>query len=117
MTAGRPSASVPAVDGLFRLDGQVAVVTGGGGSIGRTASHVLAQAGASVVVADRDRQAAERVAGEIGSGGGNAAVREWDVTRERDGDCRVRSRSWRSTGVWTCWSTAWAAESTSRPWR
>lgn len=84
MTGGNPSASVPAVDGLFRLDGRVAVVTGGGGSIGRIASHVLAQAGAAVVVADRDRRAAGRVAGEISGDGRRAEVREWDVTRERE---------------------------------
>ena len=82
MTSDRPSASVPAFEELFCLDGQVAVVTGGGGSIGRTASHVLSQAGASVVVADRDRKAAERVAAEIDGAGGHAAVREWDVTLE-----------------------------------
>ncbi len=80
MTSDQSAASVPAVDGLFRLDGQVAVVTGGGGSIGRMASHVLAQAGAAVVVADRDLKAAERVAAEIVRAGGQAAVREWDVT-------------------------------------
>ena len=82
MTSDRPSASVPAFEELFCLDGQVAVVTGGGGSIGRTASHVLSQAGASVVVADRDRKSAERVAAEIDGAGGHAAVREWDVTLE-----------------------------------
>ncbi len=82
MTSDRPSASVPAFEELFCLDGRVAVVTGGGGSIGRTASHVLSQAGASVVVADRDRKAAERVAAEIDGAGGHAAVREWDVTLE-----------------------------------
>ena len=82
MTSGRPSASVPSFDELFRLDRQVAVVTGGGGSIGRTASHVLAQAGATVVVADREREAAQRVAAEITGNGGKAAVREWDVTLE-----------------------------------
>ena len=83
MTSGQPSASVPAVEKLFRLDGQVAVVTGGGGSIGRTASQVLAQSGAAVVVADRDREAAQRVVADITGDGGQAAAREWDVTLER----------------------------------
>ena len=82
MISDRPPASVPAIEGLFRLDGQVAVVTGGGGSLGRTASHVLSQAGAAVVVADRDREAAERVRVEIAAEGGQTAVREWDVTLE-----------------------------------
>jgi NAD(P)-dependent dehydrogenase (short-subunit alcohol dehydrogenase family) len=82
MISDQPSASVPAIEGLFRLDGQVAVVTGGGGSLGRTASHVLSQAGAAVVVADRDREAAERVRVEIAAEGGQTAVREWDVTLE-----------------------------------
>jgi NAD(P)-dependent dehydrogenase (short-subunit alcohol dehydrogenase family) len=82
MTSDQTAASVPTVDRLFRLDGQVVVVTGGGGSIGRMASHVLAQAGAAVVVVDRDLKAAERVAAEIAGAGGQAAVREWDVTLE-----------------------------------
>jgi NAD(P)-dependent dehydrogenase (short-subunit alcohol dehydrogenase family) len=82
MTTGKPSGAVSPIDGLFGLDGQVAVVTGGGGSIGCTAAHVLAHAGAAVVVADRDREAAERVAKEIAGDGGVAVVREWDVTLE-----------------------------------
>lgn len=39
---------------LFRLDGKVAVVTGGSKGIGMYYSQALAEAGASVVVADID---------------------------------------------------------------
>jgi NAD(P)-dependent dehydrogenase (short-subunit alcohol dehydrogenase family) len=62
---------------LFRLDGQVAIVTGGGGAIGRLAGRVLIEAGAKVVLADIDRAAAERAAGEIG-----AEPAAMDVTSE-----------------------------------
>ena len=49
---------VPSVDKLFRLDGQVAVIAGGGNGIGRMTSHVLAQSGAQVVVIDLEAGAA-----------------------------------------------------------
>jgi NAD(P)-dependent dehydrogenase (short-subunit alcohol dehydrogenase family) len=52
--------------GLLRLDGRVALVTGGGGGIGGATAQALAQAGAHIVVSDIDEAAAERVAGEIG---------------------------------------------------
>lgn len=50
----------------MRLDGKVAIVTGGGGGFGEAIARRFAAEGARVVVADLRTDAAERVAQEIG---------------------------------------------------
>ena len=52
---------------FFRLDGKVAVVTGGGQGIGEAICGRLASAGAKIAVFDRDATKAERVAASLSS--------------------------------------------------
>jgi len=49
-----------------RLDGKVAIITGGGSGIGEATAHVFANAGAQVVVTGRRRTPLEAVATAIG---------------------------------------------------
>jgi NAD(P)-dependent dehydrogenase (short-subunit alcohol dehydrogenase family) len=72
------------------LGGRVAVVTGGGGGIGAGVAHVLARAGAHVVVAEIDGPRAERTVDEIREDGGRAEVSVVDV-RDRDDVARLAS--------------------------
>ncbi len=65
---------------MGRLDGKVAVVTGGGRGIGQGIVRVLAREGAAVVIADIDLDTAERTAAEIRGAGGKALVTRVDVT-------------------------------------
>jgi NAD(P)-dependent dehydrogenase (short-subunit alcohol dehydrogenase family) len=67
-----------------RLAGKVTIVTGGGSGIGERSCQRFAEEGASVVVADRDGEAAERVAGAITAQGGHAVAVTVDVTAEAD---------------------------------
>jgi 7-alpha-hydroxysteroid dehydrogenase len=63
----------------FRLDGQVAVITGGGKGIGRGIALCLAQAGADVAVAARNVEELEAVAEEVRAAGRQAAAIPTDV--------------------------------------
>ena len=49
-----------------RLDGKLAVITGGGSGIGEATAHVFAQAGATVVVTGRRLEPLEKVAKDVG---------------------------------------------------
>ena len=68
------------VSALYRLSGEVAVVTGAGRGIGEGIAHTLAAAGASVVLAARRTEEIERVAEAISKEGGQALAVTTDVT-------------------------------------
>jgi 3-oxoacyl-[acyl-carrier protein] reductase len=59
----------------------VAIITGGGGSLGRATARRLARGGFAVVVADLNLQAAQAVETEIIEAGGQARAIEVDVTQ------------------------------------
>jgi NAD(P)-dependent dehydrogenase (short-subunit alcohol dehydrogenase family) len=76
---------MPSTLDQFRLDGKVAVVTGAGGrgnSIGRAYALGLADAGASVAIADLNLEGAQAVANEIVAAGGAAMAVQVDVADE-----------------------------------
>ena len=71
---------MPLLD-AFRLDGKVAVVTGGNQGLGEAFAHALAEVGARVALAARTRERSEKVAAEIERQGGAAIPVDLDVTQ------------------------------------
>lgn len=67
----------------MKLEGKVAVVTGGGQGIGKAITGRFLREGGRVVLAEADEEAGEKAAGELGAQGEVLFVRT-DVSREED---------------------------------
>jgi 3-oxoacyl-[acyl-carrier protein] reductase len=72
-----------------RLAGSVAIVTAAAQGLGEAIAKCFAREGATVAIVDINREELERVAGDIGVGGGNAFTRVVDVTRSAEVDGMV----------------------------
>lgn len=68
---------------MFRLDGKIAAVTGGGSGIGRAVAKVFSKQGATVHIIDVSEENAQQVLGEIASGGGKAFAYACDVSNQQ----------------------------------
>ncbi len=85
MSANAANAGHPGTGASRRLDGKVAVVTGGGSGFGAEICRRLVREGARVTVLDIDEDGARRIAGEISAiNEGGATFRRCDVTDRAD---------------------------------
>jgi len=73
----------------MRLDGKVALITGGASGMGKVASALFAREGARVLLTDVADDAGEDVTKEIAAAGGEAAYAHADVSRESDARAMV----------------------------
>ena len=74
-----------------RIEGKVALVTGGGSGIGRATAMLMSAEGAAVAVADINGAAARETADAIEAEGGRALAVEGDVSTERGAEAIVRA--------------------------
>lgn len=68
----------------FDFTDKVAIITGGGGGIGRSASLVLSKGGAKVVVVDLAEDLGEETVKQVKASGGDAIFVKADLTVEAD---------------------------------
>lgn len=76
---------------MGKLDGKVAVITGGASGIGRAVANLYASEGAAVGIFDRNADNAKAVAKEVAAHGGKVAVAVGDVSNEADVDKGLKS--------------------------
>ena len=72
----------------IRLDGKVAIVTGGSRGIGKAIAQVFADSGAKVMITSRNEESCAAAAAEIGE---NAVYEAGHIGRDEDADRVVQS--------------------------
>ena len=82
---------------MSRLDGKVAVITGGAGGIGKEAGRMFVAEGADVLLVDVDEQALKSACDEIGSNKVSYCVA--DVTSAEDNQTMIQTAEERYGGV------------------
>ena len=75
---------------MGRLQGKVAVITGGGGGIGGASCARFAREGAMVAVLDRNLESAQAIAARIEGEGGKALAIACDITDRANVDAAVK---------------------------
>src|SRR5262245_19461445 len=73
-----------------RVDGKIALITGGGSGIGQASALALAREGAKVVVADVIVDGGEETVKRIKNEGGHAVFIKTDVAQEADAEAMVK---------------------------
>jgi 3-oxoacyl-[acyl-carrier protein] reductase len=81
------------------LEGRIAVIYGGGGTIGGAVARAFAREGATAFLAGRTRATLEAVAAEIRSAGGKAETAEVDALDERAVDEHAEAVVARAGGI------------------
>ncbi len=89
----------------MRLEGKVAIVTGGASGMGASTAKIFAREGCKVVVADQLDDEGKKVVAEITKANGAASFHHLDVTDEANWKDVVEATVKPSSASLTSWST------------
>jgi len=76
---------------MGRLEGKVAIITGGGSGLGQATALLFAREGAKVVIADWAEEGGQETAGMIKNAGGEAIFVKTDVSQSADAQNMVKT--------------------------
>lgn len=76
---------------MFRLDGKVAIVTGGGSGIGRAIAVTFAKQGAAVYILDIDEAGVHETLAQVKATGGHGVFKKCSVASKEEVDATVQA--------------------------